>query len=68
MEHDDPITKKEKKKNWLKSARVKAQKQTQKTLEILMVFTISKLLKLNTIRMNSNDSLRNVGYSRWQIR
>ena len=49
MQHDDPILKKKKEKNWLKSARLKAQKKTQKTLEILMVLTTSKLVNLNMI-------------------
>ena len=61
MEHNDTIPKKKKVKNWLKSARVKAQNQTQNMLEILMVLTTSILVKLNMIRMTPNDSLHKVG-------
>ena len=61
MEHDDTIPKKNEVKNWLNTARVKAQKQTKKTLEILLVLTTSKLVKLNMIRMTPNDSLHKVG-------
>ena len=46
--------------NWLKSAIVKAHRQTQKTVIILMVLTILKLMKLNMIMMNPNDSMRNI--------
>ena len=48
-------------RNWLKSARVKSQNKTQKKLGILMVLNASILVKLNMIRMNPNDSMRNVG-------
>ena len=60
MDHDDPIPKGKNGDNWLKRARVKRKKQTQKTSEILMVFTISKLVKLNMIQMTPNDYLHNV--------
>ena len=61
MEHDDPIPNKKEEKDWLKSARVKAQNQTQKKLDILMVLTNSRLVKLNMIMINLNEYLRNVG-------
>ena len=61
MEHDYPITKEKKAEKLAKSTRVKAQKHTHKTLELLMVLTTSKLVKLNMIWLNPNYSLRNVG-------
>ena len=57
MEHDDPIPKKKKGGGWLKITRVKVQKQTQKKLDVLMVLTASRLVKLNIIRITPNDSL-----------
>ena len=61
MKHDDPIPNKTKEKNWLKSARVKAQNQDQKTLEIIMTLTILKLMKQNIIYMNLNDYFHKEG-------
>ena len=62
MEHSYTIPKKKKgEKLYIKSARVKAQKHTQKKLDILMVLTNSRLVKLNMIMINLNEYLRNVG-------
>ena len=60
MVHGDPIPKKKKEK-YVKNARVKAKRQIQKTVKILMVLNILKLVKLIMIHMNPNDSLRNAG-------
>ena len=55
MEHGDPIPNKNKRKN-PKSARVKAPRLIQKTVKILMVFTILKLVKLIMIQVTLNES------------
>ena len=61
MEHGDPIPNKKKGENQSKSAIVKAPRQIQKTVKILMVLTILKLVKLLMIFMTLNDSLCNLG-------
>ena len=60
MEHDAPITKKNKENNWLKSARVKVLKQIQKAWKILIVLTTLQLVKKLKVYMTLNDSLRNI--------
>ena len=67
VDQDDPIPKKKREKYWLKNGRAKAQNQTQKTLEILMVLTTSKLVKLNMVLMTPNDFLLGVGQAICQI-
>ena len=60
VDQDDPIPKKKREK-LAKNARVKAQRQINKDVKILMVLTMLKLVKLNMIWINPNKSLRNVG-------
>ena len=46
---------------------MKALRQIQTIVKILMVLTILKLVKLNRIRINMNESLCNIGYTSWRI-
>ena len=66
MKHSDHITKKKKEK-LVKNLNIESAKADSKYFENIMVLTILKLLRLLTIQMTPNESLKNVGYSRWKI-
>ena len=61
MEHGDTVPNKNKEKTQSKITRVKATRQIQKTVKILMVLIILKLGKPLMIQMTPNESLHNVG-------
>ena len=63
MEHDNPISK-ERRETIAKKRKSGSTKTNIEEVERAYGIYLSRLVKLNMIQMNPNDSLQNVGYAR----